>query len=102
MAPRHPVVLSLKQWLVLGLTSLLTWLDPPKPPDPYAGDLNPYAEAAIPLVLEWEERLGTGYGDAKRAQVYSRLQKRFPGVSKRILSRAIEDALDAVEGVTRG
>jgi len=51
-------------------------------------------ERAVALVREQETYKDRG-GEAKRHQVYARLQKEFPGLLKRKISRIIEDAVEA-------
>ena len=50
-------------------------------------------ETAVRLAADAEAAHGPGFGEAKRHQVYARLIKTYPTVSKRRLSRAIEDAV---------
>lgn len=74
--------------LIAGwLRRIADWLDPPP-------SLGVYVAAAIPLVARWEAQLGSGFGEAKRRQVMAGLMDTFPGVSKRVLSKALESALD--------
>lgn len=51
-------------------------------------------EAARFLILDWESRLGAGFGEAKRHQVYASLIKQFPEQSKRSISLIIERILN--------
>ena len=53
-------------------------------------------ETAERLARAAEEAHGAGFGEAKRHQVYARLIKVYPTVSKRLLSRAIEDAVERI------
>ena len=48
-------------------------------------------ERARQLVLR--EEAGPGDGESRRHRVYAKLIKEFPAVSRRVLSRAIEDSL---------
>ena len=57
------------------------------------GAIEDLAGRAKKLTKEAEARLGAGFGEAKRHQVYAQLIKEFPKVTKREISRAIEDAL---------
>jgi hypothetical protein len=45
------------------------------------------------LVKEAEMRLGAGFGDAKRRDVYARLMKDFPETPKREIALAIEQVV---------
>ena len=74
-------------WLALKLRQLAAWLDPPS---------GPLAIRTRVLIHEAEQRLGAGFGEAKRHQVYAQLIKEFPALSKRHLSLAIEHALTGV------
>ena len=77
----------MRVWVARQLRRVATWLDPGPDQDllSRARVLTQAADASFP----------SGYGEAKRHQVYSRLMKEFPEHSKRALSRAIEGALDA-------
>lgn len=78
------------QALALWLRRLADWCDPP------SVEASPYVTVARLYVAEAEKRLGAGFGEAKRHQVYAALIKSFPRASKRVLARAIEDAIDSV------
>ena len=67
------------------LRRLAEWLDPLSDPT--------VLSRARELTQEWESKLGAGFGEAKRHQVYARLIKEFPEKSKRQLSAIIEAAL---------
>lgn len=73
------------------LRRLADRLDPPVAP--VAPDLGPLLARAVALVAEQEARWPDRDGEAKRHQVYAALIKAFPGESKRVIARAIEDAL---------
>ena len=77
----------MKQWLIRCLKRMLAYLEPPPP-------CSLYAASARPLLLAAEATFGPGFGEAKRHYVYARLIDQYPQVSKRLLARAIEDALD--------
>jgi hypothetical protein len=76
--------------LAAWLRRLAAWIDEPPP-------LDALAERAYALVRHEESQNPHSSGESKRHQVYARLIKEFPTRSKRVLSRAIEDAL-TVEG----
>ena len=83
-------MLTLARWL----RRLADWLDPPvpvvvRPVEPSVVQLRAQA-----LTEEQDARWPERSGEAKRHQVYSRLLKDFPETPRRILARAIEDALD--------
>lgn len=78
---------TIARWLRLAAD----WLDPPVvvvPPDQ-----GPLLARAGELVGVAERIFGAGFGEAKRHQVYARLTKDFPDISRRVISRAIEAAL---------
>lgn len=90
-------------WLLLGLlllqgaTLALVWwrLRPPSPvmvPPPPATDDAVLTRARL-LTLEQDMRWPDRSGEAKRHQVYAALVKEYPDLSRRRLSRAIEEAL---------
>ena len=56
------------------LRRLADYLDPPVVA--YAHD--PYRDITTALIVDAEARLGAGFGDAKRRDVYAALMKRFP------------------------
>lgn len=51
-------------------------------------------DRACELVTIVDTTFTSGYGEAKRHQVYSRLIKEFPSIPKRIISRTIEAAIE--------
>ena len=73
------------------LRRLADYLDPPL--IPAAPDLGPLLARAVALAAEQDARWPDRDGEAKRHQVYAALIKAFPGESKRVIARAIEDAL---------
>ena len=77
--------------LAVWLRAIADVCDPP--PNPQE---SPYLALARLLVVEADKRLGQGFGEAKRHQVYAALIKTFPSASKRELARVIEDALDSL------
>lgn len=54
---------------------------------------SPYIAIAKTLIDQAEARLGAGFGDAKRRDVYARLMKEFPEARKRDLAFVIEQVL---------
>lgn len=62
------------------LRRLADYLDPPPP----------MLARVKQLTDEWDGKLGAGFGEAKRHNVYAQLIKEFPKVSKRELAYAIE------------
>jgi hypothetical protein len=79
--------MTVKQWIARELRQGAEWLDPTP-----ATPTSLLVAAAVPLVRA--QRLIDSSGESKRHQVYADLIKRFPLVPKRLISRAIEDALD--------
>lgn len=90
--------LSLKQWVSAVIEIVGCWLleladKIYTPPEPF--DL--VLLRAVTLVRHQDSlRPQSGLGESKRHQVYAQLIKDFPHVSKRQISRSIEDAIDAV------
>ncbi len=82
-------MLRLRRWLASQLRALARWIDEPVPVVP----LDALTQHAQVLIHEQETRWPERSGEAKRHQVYAALIDAFPGVSKRAISRAIEDAL---------
>lgn len=80
------MALSFRRRSAAFLRRIADRLDPPP-------DRSPVVKAARVLVGEAERMFGAGYGEAKRHFVYASLIKAYPNISKRVLSRAIEDAL---------
>lgn len=75
----------MRVWLVRQLKALVRWLD--RTPDPIL-------VRARELVSRYEHDGPEHHGgEWRRSQVYGRLHRQFPQVSKRAISRAIEDAL---------
>ena len=66
-------------WQINWLHRICAWLDP-----------GPLQAARILVQTIDDEDMS---GEAKRHQVYAALIKHFPGVRKRILAQAIEDAV---------
>lgn len=77
-------------WLALHLRRVAEWLDPA----PLQALLDGLQLRARALTAAQEPLFtGPGFGEAKRHNVYAQLQKDFPRLSRRVISRAIEDAL---------
>jgi hypothetical protein len=76
----------LAQWL----RRLADWCDPPPPRAVLPGA---FFDRVRVLVKEAEMRLGAGFGDAKRRDVYARLMKDFPETPKREIALAIEQVV---------
>lgn len=72
------------------LRRLADWLDPPPPPKRVR---TPYADTTRLFMEQAEIRLGPGFGDAKRRDVYAALMKVFPQARKRDLAYAIEQIM---------
>lgn len=82
----------MRRWLADLLRRVARWLEHASvelvvPQDALYAD-------AVRLVAEWETRLGSGFGEAKRHQVLAALQKVQPG-------RAIQDLALAIEAAVR-
>ena len=88
--------MTFRQWLALGLRSWAESLDPTPPP--VAPDLGPLVAVAVPLV-QAQAAYADRSGEARRHQVYAALIDRFPGVPRRQLSVAIEEALVVSESL---
>ncbi len=86
-------MVRMKKWLASWVQRLLNWLDPAAAPAP-APDVSTLAGMADSLVRAAGE-LDVD-GEYRRHRVYARLIKTYPTEPKRVLSRAIEDALDRV------
>lgn len=87
------VILVVLHLLTLsGLWLIHQRLPPPIIPMPPRTHSAPLVLRAVELVTAQDDVEGRS-GEAKRHQVYAALQKEFPNVSKRAISRAIETAL---------
>ncbi len=76
----------MRLWLA---TLFRQWADALDPPP----DLGLLITAAMPLIKA-QNAYTDRSGEAKRHQVYASLIDQFPKVPRRLLSRAIEDALN--------
>jgi len=74
-----------RRWLIRLLRQLADRLELPL--------LSELQNHARDQTAFWEQRLGAGFGEAKRHAVYAALIKAFPEEDKRVISRVIEDSL---------
>ena len=81
----------MRLWLAQKLRRIADWLDPQ--PAAALTHVPALLDLARRLVREQDDRWPDRSGEAKRHQVLAQLIDAFPATSKRLLSRAIEDAL---------